>query len=73
LIAWICIPKARISRAVATPTLPKPRIPHTPPRIILLELRWLKSPRFRLSCSMNRAFRGGERQRRDVLRHRLGA
>ena len=32
------IPKARISRAVATPTLPKPRMPQTPPRGIRLAL-----------------------------------
>ena len=32
------IPKARIRRAVATPTLPKPRMPQTPPCSIRLAL-----------------------------------
>jgi hypothetical protein len=50
------IPKARIGRAVATPTLPKPRMPQTPPRSIRLALRWLNSPCLSLACSMNRRF-----------------
>jgi hypothetical protein len=48
------MPTPRISRAVATPMPPKPKMPHVRPMSEPVGVNWLKAPRRRLSCSSTR-------------------
>ena len=56
LIAWTRIPRQRMSRAVAIPMPPKPRMPQTPPASMRFGVNWLNSPRARAACSGKRRF-----------------
>ena len=73
LIAWIFMPKARISRAVATPTLPKPRMPQTAAAQHLVGAALVEFAALQIGVLDKQTLCGGQRQRDDVLGHRLGA
>ena len=66
------MPMPRISRAVATPMPPKPRMPQTPPASMRLGLNWLNPPPPAARARGRSRFAAASAMASGVLGHRLG-